>query len=163
MLTQSELKEHLHYNPETGIFTRIRSISNCVKVGDIAGSVRLDGYLETSVKGAGYMNHRLAWLCVHGRFPKHQIDHVNHNRSDNRIINLREATNQENHRNRPMQKNNTSGVVGVHRCKTHKKWLAYIKIDGKFINLGYSDDKFEAICARMSANNKYGFHGNHGR
>ena len=70
--------------------------------------------------------------------------------------------NQENGKNRPMQKNNTSGVVGVHRCKTHNRWVAYTKVDGKFINLGYFKDKFEAICARMSANNKYGFHANHG-
>lgn len=162
MLTQSELKEHLKYDQETGAFTRIKSISNYVKVGDIAGHVRQDGYVRVSVKGKIYLAHRLAWLYVYGGWPREQIDHINHARADNRIENLREATNHENSKNRPPQNNNTSGVVGVHWYKPTKRWMAYIRVNKVNVNLGYFMDKFEAICARKSAERKYGFHLNHG-
>lgn len=160
IITQSELKELYNYDPLTGIFTYNNPLPRCrFKHGDVAGSLSR-GYVRMRVQGKNYRAHRLAWLYMFEVWPKHQIDHINHDRSDNRINNLREATHQENQRNRSVNKNNTSDVCGVNweDCK----WRSRITIDRKNISLGRFIDKFEAICARKSAENLYGFHSNHG-
>ena len=162
ILAQKELKELLHYNPETGLFTRKVSLSNRVKIGDIAGSINSSGYIAIRVRGNPLSAHRLAWLYVHGVWPENEIDHINQNRADNRLINLREVTGKENHKNMSLYKANTSGVCGVNWNRKYSKWHSRINVDGKSVWLGQYDDKFEAICSRMSAKNKYGFHENHG-
>ena len=98
-----------------------------------------------------------------GKWPKERMDHINHIRKDNRWLNLRETTNQENNKNASKRKDNTSGVPGVYWAKHCNKWLASINNGGERVNLGGFTDWFEAVCAKMSANNKYGFHSNHGR
>ena len=159
-LTQERLKELLNYNPDTGIFTRAiaRQGARC---GDVAGTGFL-GYVRIRINDKRYYGHRLAWLYMYGEWPRGQIDHVNHNRADNKIINLREVNHQENQKNQTKYKNNTSGINGVCWLNTSNRWRARIKVSGKSIYLGIFSDKFEAICARMSANNKYGYHENHG-
>lgn len=137
MLTQSELKSQLHYDPETGIFTRIVSTSNRVKVGDIAGRKHNFGYLQIQVNGKLYLSHRLAWLYVYGEFPLNDIDHINMIRDDNWIENLREATRSENLFNRGSNKTNTSGFKGVSFNKASNKWVAQAKLNGKKQGLGY--------------------------
>ena len=159
MITQKELRETLHYNPETGVFTWRKSRAG-VGVGSCAGTKNANGYIIICCYGKLYRAHRLAWLYMTGEWPKDQVDHENHIRHDNRWENLREATRQENHKNRSMYKNNTSGVTGVYWDKG--KWKAYIRVDEKDKNLGRFTDKFEAICARKSGDNKYGYHENHG-
>ena len=161
MLTQKELKKHLHYNPGTGIFTRLACSANNVKAGDIAGCLH-NGYIEIRVNKKRYLAHRLAWFYVHGEWPE-QIDHINHIRDDNRLFNLRDATNLENGKNQSKKITNTSGVTGVYWAKRNKKWIASVSINNKTKYLGSHIDKFEVICMRMSANNKYGFHKNHGK
>ena len=163
MITQPELKELLHYDPDTGFFIRKTKATCSAEIGSIVGSPDSYGYIAVNVKGCVYRAHRLAWFYVYGVWPTEQIDHINHVRDDNRWINLREATHRENQRNRKISKNNTSGVCGVCWHKTQMKWFTKIKINSKYIHLGVFTDKFEAICARLSANNKYGFHENHGR
>ena len=162
MLTQTKLKEILYYDPETGLFTWLILAGKRVKIGDIAGSL-CQGYLSIMIYGKSYKAHRLAFLYMTGSWPKEQIDHINHVRDDNRWINLREATNQENCKNQSRSKNNTSGVCGVIWHKQHKKWMAYIMTDSKQKHLGLFVDKLEAICARKSAEIKYVFHENHGK
>ena len=161
MLTQKELKKYLHYDSKTGVFTRIFISSPCVKIGDIAGTMKR-GYITICVENKRHLAHRLAWLYVYGVWPKGNLDHINHNRVDNSISNLRLATPLENNRNQSKSKRNKSGVVGVCWEKVKSKWGAHIRAEGRNINLGSYVDKFDAICARMSANNKYGFHENHG-
>ena len=161
MITQKRLKEVLHYNPDTGLFTWIAHRQG-VKVGSSAGNTTVQGYRIIGIDGKRYMAHRAAWLYMTGSWPKNQIDHINHIRDDNRIINLREVTHKENKRNQPINKNNTSGVTGVYWNKPLQMWHPKIMVNSKSINLGTFIDKFEAICARKSANNKYGFHPNHG-
>ena len=162
MITQSELKELLSYNPETGVFTRVKN-SGRAKVGDVAGCKdSSNGYIAICVQNKRYRAHRLAWLYVSGKFPKDQIDHINHDRADNRFANLREASNQENHKNTSIQKNNTSGVAGVNWHKASGKWKARIKVSQEDIHLGLFIDIIEAAKARKSAEVKYGFHENHG-
>ena len=160
MLTQKKLKEFLKYNRETGMFTWLMS-RGAVKFGAIAGHKRSDGYIHIRINGKLYLAHRLAWLFSHGCCPK-EIDHINHETGDNRIINLRKTDHHGNSKNQSLFKNNTSGVCGVSWDTNSNKWKSQININGKRKHLGLSIDKFEAICSRLSANNKYGFHTNHG-
>jgi len=163
MLTQERLKELLHYNAETGVFSWIIRPSNRVKIGEISDNVQKStGYQRIRIDGELYGSHRLAWFYMTGRWPNKQIDHINHNRSDNRFNNLREVTCQENSKNTSISKNNKSGMNGVFWEKRACKWRVEIKINYKNIFLGYFTDKQEAIVARENANIKYNFHGNHG-
>jgi hypothetical protein len=88
-LTAERLRERLHYDAETGVFTR-RVGSGHAHAGDMAGSVHSTGYVRIGIDGGKYTAHCLAWLYVHGVWPSDQIDHINRNRSDNRIANLRQ-------------------------------------------------------------------------
>ena len=160
ILAQKEIKEILDYNPDTGEFRWLISPSTNVSIGDIAGCNKR-GYISIRRNRKTYYAHRLAWVIMTGEWPEHQIDHINHNPSDNRWCNLREATNQENHKNQSLRKDSKSGVCGVIWRKKTQKWSAQIKIH-KQIHLGVFTDKFEAICARKSAENKFGYHSNHG-
>jgi len=162
MTTQKELKELFEYNPATGNFVRLVSVSSGAMVGDVAGCV--DGrYIRIGINDILYLAHRLVWLYVYGIWPENQIDHINHNGLDNRLKNLRCVNGVENNQNKPLQKNNKSGVTGVYFCNTNQKWISQIKAEGRRITLTSSEDKFEAICARLSANNKFNFHENHGK
>lgn len=162
-LTAEELKKYLDYNPETGIFIWKKVPSNRVKINTEAGWIRADGYRLIKLFKITYPAHHLAWFYIYGKLPEDQIDHINGIPNDNRIVNLREVTNFENGKNQKLRKNNTSGVMGVHYIKPNRKWSAYIDIKYKRKGLGYYDDKWDAICARKSAEKKYGFHENHGR
>ncbi len=126
-LTAEELRELLNYDQETGIFTRKVSTSNRVKVGAVAGCSGGDGYLLIMVQSRLYQAHRLAWLHTHGVWPKGQIDHINRDRSDNRIANLRDVTQKQNLQNRSKSSTNTSGHPGVSWNKRISKWQASIK------------------------------------
>ena len=161
MITQAQLKEKLHYNPDTGVFTRKISTCNKVKVGDIAGYIHTKGYILISLNSKKYCAHRLAFLYMGGEIPE-EVDHINHIRKDNRWFNLRAVTHNENCRNISMQKVNKSGFNGICWHKKAGKWQAYISVQGRCIHLGYFTDKNNAISARKEANIKHGFHGNHG-
>jgi len=162
MITQKELKKRLKYDPETGIFTWLIITSNRVKVGDVAG-FNSCGYLRISLDNESYQAHRLACLYMIGKFPENQTDHINHIRNDNRWVNLRDVTHGENLKNSTMSKNNTSGITGVCWGKDIGKWISRIMVNRKDISLGRFACKFEAACVRKSAENKYGFHKNHGQ
>jgi len=139
ILTQDELKSQLNYDPETGIFTRKIRSAQSVRIGDVAGWVTDDGYIQISLKNKKYLAHRLAWLYMTGEMPKEFIDHINGKKSDNRFCNLREATNAQNMRNTGLRSSNTSGFIGVSWDKAKKKWSSYGKYNYKKINLGYFD------------------------
>ena len=167
-LTQEYLKSILNYNKDTGIFTWKETRNGFVKAGDVAGSVSKQyGYIIIGIAVNGtnrvFKAHRLAWLYGHGLFPSDQLDHTNHDRSDNRIINLEEANNASNQRNTSIRTDNKSGINGVRWNKVHKKWYADIRINGRYIYLGLKESKKEAICARLHANRLYKFHANHGK
>ena len=135
VLTQERLKERLHYNPETGVFTRVKTVRNAVKVGDVAGTIDHYGYRKIQIGGKIYSAHRLAWLYVHGVWPANQIDHINGTRDDNCFANLREATIGENqHNRRNARSDNKSGFLGV--SPDYGKYRAQIGHHGKKIYLG---------------------------
>jgi len=162
MLTQEILKERLDYSPETGLFTWLLPNSNRIGVGCVAG-YESNGYVYISIDTIQYYAHRLAWLYVHGEFPTNEIDHVNGQKSDNRLCNLRPATHGENMKNRTAKPNSLSGVFGVRWNISSKKWTARIKSNRKVIHLGTFSDLKDAILARKAAESRYGFHANHGK
>ena len=158
MLTQERVRELFDYDSGNLIhkITKRRS-----RKGVVAGTYNR-GYKQIGVDGTIYRAHRLVRLYFKGEHPKDQIDHINGIRDDNRIENLREVTNLENHQNMKRSASNKSGVTGVSFCKRDGKWRAYIKLDkNKF--LGAFDDVSEAAKARKDAEVEYGYHSNHGR
>ncbi|WP_421883281.1 HNH endonuclease signature motif containing protein [Methylibium sp.] len=143
-LTAQRLRELLHYDPETGaIYKRV-------------GHLTTHGYQRVYVDGRPYQLHRLAWMLVHGAWPTDHIDHLNGDRSDNRLSNLRDVpkvTNQQNERR--ARKNSRSGLLGASWSKAMKRWTARIHHDGKHHFLGYFDTAEEAHSAYLSAKRKH--------
>lgn len=131
------------------------------KKNTLAGYDNGEGYKVIKIKGKMYLLHHIVWLMVYGYLPK-EIDHVNHNRSDNRIDNLREVEHKENCRNKTLNKNNTSGVEGVYWLAQYNVWQARIRVNGKHVSLGCYKDFNEAVKARKEGERKYKFHKNHG-
>lgn len=165
MFTVKLLKELLHYESETGVFYWLVSNSNRIKVGDVAGCVNPYGYVVIRIDGHLYRAHRLAWLYVYGNYPEGKqpfIDHINGNPSDNRITNLRCSSLAENQKNRKINSNNKSGVLGVSREKketqygtkiyTHHYWKAtWCDENGKQWNKNFSIRKLGEDEAKQAA------------
>lgn len=136
MITLERLKELLEYNPDTGVF-RWRIKRGKMQPGQIAGTVAMRGHVTLHLDYRYYGAHRLAWLYMTGKMPKHQIDHKDYNPGNNAFSNLREATNSQNHMNKTSK--NSSGFKGVRLDKRRGKWMSNIKLDGKSRFLGYFD------------------------
>lgn len=166
MITQEELKKLLHYDPETGIFTWLKTAARRLKIGQIAGSIRKDkdgkSYTLISVNNKRYLAHRLSWLYTHGEFPDEEIDHISGDGIDNRLCNLRSVSRSENCKNMRRNSKNKSGITGVIWRKDASKWAVQISSGRKKINLGLFNNIFDAACARKNAEIKYEFHKNHG-
>lgn len=155
ILCAERLREVLSYNPETGVFHwKVRAAYH-VRIGTVAGSLNSQGYLHTRVDGKRFLNHRLAWLFVHGTWPSGDIDHINGCRSDNRIANLRDVQRSINAQNlRTAQSNNKStGLLGAY--KQGRRWCSIIMIDGKQRYLGTFDTPEEAHTAYLETKRKF--------
>ncbi len=169
-LTQELLRELIRYDPETGVFTwlpRERSHFshdrqfknwNGRYPGTVAGRVGPKGYRAIAVLDHLYPAHRLAWLYVHGRFPADQIDHINRERDDNRIANLRDVSGVENAWNKGLQRGTKTGVTGVTEYRWHsvKRYVARIRVSGRLHHLGYFDNVPDAAAARAAAERDLG-------
>ena len=162
MLTQERVKELFTYDPSTGnLYRNIKAGKS--KVGDIAGSLDTkSGYLKLTVDYKQTSNHRVIWLYIYGHIPNY-IDHINGDRKDNRLQNLREISVTENNRNKSISKNNKSGQNGVSFDTSRNKWIAAINFKEGLKHLGRFETLEEAIKVRQQAEIKYGFHENHGR
>lgn len=154
-LTAERLRELTEYFPETGLFRWSVSSARRIKVGDVAGCLNGSGYRVIKVDGKNCPAHRLAWLYVHGQWPKADIDHIDRNRSNNRISNLREATRTENNQNTSKRRDNTSGHVGVTWDKVRQRWRVQIRHLGRNIYLGLFIDIKDAVAARKAGELKY--------
>ena len=136
MITQDKVQSLFNYDPDIGIFIRKVKTTAKTKIGDVVGYDNKNGYKKISIDNKLYFSHRLAWLYVYGVWPEKGLDHINRNRSDNRLCNLRLANQSENTQNTAIRKNNTSGYKGVTFCKNTNKWISQIMINYKHIYIG---------------------------
>ena len=153
-LTQDVLKSLLNYDPETGEFTWLINKGRA-KAGSIARYSDSYGYLRIKINKKDYFAHRLAWLYVYGEFPENDIDHIDGDRSNNSISNLRKATRSENLQNLALSISNNSGFIGVHFKKSAKKYVARIRVEGRHKHLGYYDTAELASEAYKEAKRKF--------
>lgn len=133
MISQQRLKELLRYDPSTGVFTWLVRSATHIHVGDVAGGMKPDGYVQITVCGVLYRAHRLAWFWMTGEWPADKIDHKNRIRNDNQWINLRSATSSINNQNRTPGKCLT-GFQGV--TKNWNRFVAAVKVGGKRLHIG---------------------------
>jgi len=144
------LKEVLRYEPETGLFYWTKDVACNVKAGAVAGSLSSWGYTQIQFDRNVYRAHRLAWYFFYGSEPKGLIDHINGDRRDNRIANLRAADHRTNCENRrTAQKNNPTGALGV--IARNGKFYAQIGVNGKRLHLGVFSTKESAAAAYVEA------------
>jgi hypothetical protein len=154
-LTADKLRKLLHYNPETGVFTRLVRDGKWLP-GQVAGSAQAShGYVAIGVAGKPRLAHRLAWLYVYGEWPDGVIDHINRDRTDNRIVNLRSVSQAENGQNAKLSCRNKSGHKGVIWYRRDQVWRAYIVVNQVSIHLGYYPHIDDAVAARRAAEAKY--------
>lgn len=164
----------LRYDPETGfLFWRERSATSFRKQSHCDywnrrhadqrafATVLPVGYLTGRINKRRYLAHRVIWKMFYGTDPVNQIDHIDQDKANNRIGNLRDVTHLENSQNKPMQPNNRSGVAGVYSPKGSDKWLARIKQSGRWKHLGTFETYEDAVSARRIAEQEIGFHPNH--
>lgn len=163
MLTQEYIKSKIVYFPETGLFKSLARPNRYT--GYVKTTNNGKKYIMVIINNKGYLAHRLAWIYMLGDIPE-EIDHINGDGCDNRIINLRSVTSLENNRNSRMRIDNKSGVCGVHWYKKWSKWRAQIRIVENGISiqktLGLFGNLADAIESRRLAEIKYGYHFNHG-
>jgi hypothetical protein len=145
------LNQLLRYDPDTGLFWwRLPGPGR--QFDRPAGTQHKRGYRQIRIDGFLYMAHRIAWVLVHGYWPI-QLDHFNRDPSDNRVANLREATDQQNRANSKVRSDNICGIKGVRRRGS--RWEAKIRIDGKLIRLGNFGTMNEAREAYFIAANHF--------
>jgi hypothetical protein len=154
MLDITKLRNLLVYDPVTGVFTWRNNIGN-VKAGSVAGCLNRKGYRYIGVGGSLYRANRLAWAYVHGALPQGQVDHIDGNRANDSITNLRDVSAETNQRNRKRgNKNSTSCLLGVSYHRQTKKWRAQLCITTTK-HLGLFDTEQEAHYAYLEAKQHY--------
>lgn len=156
MLSKSRLSELLNYDPDTGVLTWTttrRGQNGFSNAGQVAGGLRnAGGYIRISIDGNSYQAHTLAWLLVYGVLPAGDIDHINGQKADNRIANLRDVSRSVNLQNmRKPRSTNTTGYLGVSFFKRTGKFTAEITTNYKKKNLGYFSTAEEASAAYLKA------------
>jgi hypothetical protein len=151
-LTAATLRELVDYDPATGIFVW-RATRSRAKVGSVAGSFNY-GYRRIGINGQFYFAHRLAWLHVYGEWPSGELDHINLDKADNRLVNLRLANRSLNMANSPKSSRNTSGFKGVRRCKDCDRYAAEVRVHGRTIHLGLFRTAEEAHAAYVAGARK---------
>ena len=153
-LTAARLRELLHYDPDTGVFTW-RVSRGRVSKGTEAGTADRHGYRMIRLFGVRYFAHRLAWLYIHGVNPASCMDHANGDPADNRIVNLREATHAQNNQNQRVHTRNASGLIGAWWNSKKSLWESSISVSNVKIKLGYFRSKEDAHAAYLRAKLKH--------
>lgn len=149
-LTQARVRELFDYR-EDGQLVRRVTVGSSAQAGDLANHCRPDGYLGVGIDGKYYLCHRIVWLWYYGYLPENQVDHIDRDRSNNRILNLREVNQTCNLRNGKVKTTNTSRITGVGWHKRIGKWTSQIMNNNKRVYLGYSTDFTEAVALRLTA------------
>lgn len=165
-ISNDELKRWLSYDSNTGLFVWLKSPQSKVKVGSIAGCHskvgRENPYVIIGLNKRLYFAHRLAWFYVHREWPEFEVDHIDGDRLNNKLENLRSVDRTANMRNQRIGSANKSGVIGVFWSNKDSRWIATIKVNKKNIYLGCFRDIEHAAKKRKEAEKLYGFHFNHG-
>ena len=169
------VRKLIDYDPESGDMgwrerplsmftdTHQRNAWNARMAGKPAfAHIRADGYKVGAFFNKLYLAHHIAWAHTHCEWPD-MLDHINHDRADNRLVNLRLADRPTNQKNLSFNRRNTSGRTGVTWAKNEQKWVAQIRHDKRHKNLGYFANFEDAVAAREAAEKRYGYHPNHGR
>jgi hypothetical protein len=156
MITQAELHKALDYAPDTGVFRWKHRPDMPVRwntrwAGKAAGGMQENGYWRIAIHDSRHLAHRLAWLYVHGDWPSHYLDHINLDRLDNRIANLREADDAQNSANISTRENTRSGYRGVWFRSQRNVWCAQIHFRGRKQHLGSFKNKEDAAAAYAKA------------
>lgn len=175
-VTPEIVRELLVYDPKSGdLFWQIRAAhwfstahqcnawnaKNANKRALTAPHVR--GYLHGTIFDHKVYAHRVAWAHFYGKWPDREIDHIDGNPANNSISNLRDVEKTENAKNLSMPTTNTSGVVGVYKCKKTGNWIANISVNNRHTHLGTFKIKSDAVARRKQAEAEFGYHANHGR
>lgn len=146
--------DRIRYEPETGVFTWAVS-GRGIRQGAVAGTVSVDGYRVIRLGFKPYRAHRLAWFLVHGEWPSSEIDHINCNRLDNRLSNLRVVSRAENAQNRrSAMRNSSHGFLGATWNRQHRRWQSKLTAYGTRHHLGYFDSAEQAHAAYMVAKSR---------
>jgi len=168
MLTQEQLRKLVRYSPVVGAFEKLvgQGTKASPKRWKLLGKSNADNsYIYLMIRGKRYQAHRLAWLYMHGEFPEHEIDHIDGDRTNNAISNLRKATHAQNAANAQMSKKNSSGIKGVSWSKAAKKWVARIITNGEVAFNAYFkniEDARSAIEAkRIELHGEFANNGKH--
>lgn len=149
--TQQEIKAHLYYHPESGVFRWRTPIAIRVKPWDVAGTYRKNGYVLISLGDTKFYAHRLAWIYMTGREPDQYIDHIDGNKHNNSWSNLRPATKKQNGENQKLRRTSVSGFRGVvfnRDCRL--PWRAQVRHGGSYIYLGSFATAEEAGAVAMA-------------
>jgi len=174
-VTHETVRELLEYDPITGVLTYQRrgrrwfksdrdcNAWNTQYAGKPAGWHYNKGYMSIILFGRKYLAHRVIFFYMMGRWPDPEVDHENHDGTDNRWCNLFEKTHEQNGRNHALSKRNKSGRTGVRWFTRKGKFVAKIGVGGHHMHLGYHDTFEEACAAREAAEREHGFHKNHGK
>jgi hypothetical protein len=151
-LSAAEVRRLFDYMPETGKLIRKVRTSNRIKVGDEAGQRNTTGHLQCRVNGRLYLVHRIIWLFVYGSFPVGEIDHIDGDKTNNKICNLRDVSHTENMQNlQKSHRGSKTGLLGAHPHKATGKFAAAIRVNGKQIHLGLFATAYSAHEAYMNA------------
>lgn len=181
VLTYDQVSQILKYDPATGKLFWLPRSAEMFKLGKISREHNAakwnsryaeteaftyttpHGYKCGQIEHSPYLAHLVIWLLISRTWPTMQIDHINGDRADNRLANLRHISQEENHLNQKRPSDNSSGVIGVSWTPHVRKWHAYINKGGKRTNLGWYHELADAKKARQIAETAFGFHPNHGR
>jgi hypothetical protein len=153
ILNAEEVRALLDYDPETGVLRWKQHMTPRARMGKEAGVIQQGKYRRVGIYGRYYMAHRLAWLIVTGEWPTHEIDHINGQKADNRLCNLRPATPEQNKRN-TRHRNNT-GLPGASYSSVNGKFRAQIRVNGRRKFLGWFDNAEDAHAAYVAAARRY--------
>jgi hypothetical protein len=149
------LRSVIKYDPETGALSWAKSFGNVIE-GSVAGCLKGNGYWIVGLRGEKYLAHRLAWLWMNGAWPTNQIDHINGNKLDNSINNLRDVVPHVNMQNQDhLKRANISGITGVSWKQSKGGWFASISVKGKKIRRGPYNTKERATQARNELKSKH--------
>lgn len=154
MLSREEILELVYYDKDSGEILW-KANSGAATLGRKCGWTRPDGYRQVYIKKHPLLLHRVIWLLENGEWPSKLIDHINGDKSDNRITNLRLANNEQNGRNSKIHLKNKSGERNVFWREGHKKWEVSVRVNKKTIYLGWFKDYEFACLVAQEARDKF--------